>query len=122
IIWSLAKDTWPEKFGAWPRISIGTILGCGSVNINPHRQNNEPENHRNQKPHKGASRLLKILIAESAYLIWTTRCDRTINGTTLTKQIIKKRWSSIINKHLQLDKLTARKINCTLVLLQSELK
>ncbi|KAG1838978.1 hypothetical protein F4604DRAFT_1600010 [Suillus subluteus] len=113
LIWSLAKDIWPENFGAWPRINIGIILGCGSVNINPHRQNDEHENHRNQKPHKGASRLLKILIAESAYLIWTTRCDRTINGTTLTKQSIIKRWSLIINKRLQLDRLTARKINRT---------
>ncbi|KAG1877872.1 hypothetical protein DFJ58DRAFT_902831 [Suillus subalutaceus] len=75
---SNTKDIWPENFGAWPRINIGVILGCGS-----------------------ASRLLKILIAESAYLIWTMRCDKTIL------------WSSIISKRLQLDRLTARKINRT---------
>ncbi|KAG1774668.1 hypothetical protein EV702DRAFT_1121860, partial [Suillus placidus] len=24
LIWSLAKNTWPLKFGAWPRINLGT--------------------------------------------------------------------------------------------------
>lgn len=31
IIWPLAKETWPESFGAWPQINIGTILGCGNI-------------------------------------------------------------------------------------------
>jgi len=30
-IWSLARSIWPESFGAWPAIYLGTILGCGSI-------------------------------------------------------------------------------------------
>ncbi|KAG2147797.1 uncharacterized protein EDB93DRAFT_1085318 [Suillus bovinus] len=78
LIWSLAKRTWPLKFGNWPRISIGTVLGCGNINLPPlTRQNNPPDNQPANNSQKGASRLLKILISESAYLIWTMRCDRT---------------------------------------------
>ncbi|KAG1761438.1 hypothetical protein EDD22DRAFT_980194 [Suillus occidentalis] len=112
-IWSLARRTWPLKYGAWPGISIGTILGCGSLSFRQINQNNEPDNNQNNKPLKGASRLLRIIVSESAHLIWAIRCDSTINGTIFTKQTITKRWTTNINKRIQLDRLTARKINRT---------
>ena len=31
IAWRLAKDTWPHTNIPWPDISIGLILGCGSI-------------------------------------------------------------------------------------------
>ncbi|KIK36509.1 hypothetical protein CY34DRAFT_94258 [Suillus luteus UH-Slu-Lm8-n1] len=46
------------------------------------------------------------------------RCDTTINSTLFTKQTITKRWTSNINKRLQLDRLTARRINCTTAFIQ----
>ncbi|KIK47102.1 hypothetical protein CY34DRAFT_766822 [Suillus luteus UH-Slu-Lm8-n1] len=93
IIWSLAKDTWPMKYGAWPQISLGTILGCGNISLTQSRQNNEqlnnaPDDHPNKQLQKGASHLLKILISESAYLIWVTRCEKTIAGTDYAPQTI----------------------------------
>ncbi|KIK36514.1 hypothetical protein CY34DRAFT_94256 [Suillus luteus UH-Slu-Lm8-n1] len=85
-IWSLAKRTWPLKYGAWPRVGIGTILGCGSLNLKQEHQNNELENNQTNKPMKGASRLLKILISESAQLIWAMRPSENPlrRGTTRT--------------------------------------
>ncbi|KAG2743962.1 RnaseH-domain-containing protein, partial [Suillus brevipes Sb2] len=108
LIWSLARSTWPTKHGAWPRITLGTILGCGNINLTQPQPDNE------QLHDKGASRLLRILISESAHLIWVLRCEKTIRGTECSPQTITKRWTSIINKRLQIDRLTARKINRTL--------
>jgi hypothetical protein len=59
---------------------------------------------------KGASHLLRILISESAHLIWVLRCKHTITGQTHTDNIITKRWINIINQRLQLDHaIAARK-------------
>ncbi|KAG1837267.1 RnaseH-domain-containing protein [Suillus subalutaceus] len=54
-----------------------------------------------------ASRLLKILISESAYLIWTLRCERTIKGQIHTEDNITSRWVNTINKRIQLDRAIA---------------
>ena len=35
-IWNLAKESWPQENPQWPEITLGTILGCGSItSINP---------------------------------------------------------------------------------------
>ncbi|KAG1818842.1 hypothetical protein EV424DRAFT_1272943, partial [Suillus variegatus] len=49
-----------------------------------------------------------ILISESAHLIWVLRCDRTINRVQHSEQSITKRWSTIMNKRLQTDRITAK--------------
>ncbi|KAG1856507.1 ribonuclease H-like protein [Suillus tomentosus] len=116
-IWKLTKDIWPTKFGAWPRIKLGTILGCGNLQLKkqiPDEQNpNERENNNDKEANdktKGAARLLRILISESAYLIWIIRCDSTINEKTYTTDTIIKRWTNRINNRLQLDRISANKI------------
>ncbi|KAG1799825.1 RnaseH-domain-containing protein [Suillus plorans] len=113
-IWSLAKEMWPESFGAWPHIGIGTILGCGNISARPPTPNDDEQTNPESRPFtKGALRLLRILISESAYLIWILRCDRTINGASPTAQAITKRWTTTINKRLQIDRITAKKIDRT---------
>ncbi|KAG1798240.1 RnaseH-domain-containing protein [Suillus plorans] len=113
-IWSLAKEMWPESFGARPRIGIGTILGCGNISARPPTPNDNEQTNPESRPFtKGASRLLRILISESAYLIWILRCDRTINGASPTVQAITKHWTTTINKRLQIDRITAKKIDRT---------
>ncbi|KAG2748708.1 RnaseH-domain-containing protein [Suillus brevipes Sb2] len=117
-IWKLAETIWPSTNGPWPQLTLGTILGCGNITLTKQRTNSlqsqqEQEHRPHPEPMKGASRLLRILIAESAHLIWTLRCDTTINGTTFTKENIKSRWQANINKRLQCDRLTARKITRT---------
>ncbi|KAG2749053.1 RnaseH-domain-containing protein [Suillus brevipes Sb2] len=106
-IWELAKGLWPEKHGPWPVPHIGLILGCGVITL-PKQPNNNDTN--NNKSMTGASRLLRILISESAHLIWTMRCDRTINGTTYTEITTKKRWCNAINRRLHLDRAIASKM------------
>ncbi|KAG2053126.1 hypothetical protein BDR06DRAFT_982913 [Suillus hirtellus] len=91
-IWELTKRLWLEKYGPWPVPHIGLIL-----DIN------------NNKPTTGASHLLKILISESAHLIWTMRHDRIINSNTHTETTTKSRWYNTINKRLQLDRVITSK-------------
>ncbi|KAG1847422.1 hypothetical protein F4604DRAFT_1591691, partial [Suillus subluteus] len=109
VIWKLAKNTWPTKYGPWPQITLGTILGCGNIKLSPRRNNDQQQ----EKPEKGPSRLMRIILTESAHLIWTLRCDATINGTEHTARGIKKRWTAKINKRLQLDRMIARKTDRT---------
>ncbi|KIK38571.1 hypothetical protein CY34DRAFT_25586 [Suillus luteus UH-Slu-Lm8-n1] len=101
IIWDLAKGIWPTEHGPWPDPHIGIILGCGLISL-PQAQNNENLT-------MGASRLLRILISESAYLIWVLRCERVIRGTDHSENTIKKRWVNAIDKRLQLDRALASK-------------
>ncbi|KAE9398231.1 hypothetical protein BT96DRAFT_822334 [Gymnopus androsaceus JB14] len=69
-IWELAKDLWNVKKTEWIAPDFGTILSCGLIKIK------DPEG----KYMRGDSRLYRIIVSESAHLIWKLRCDRVING------------------------------------------
>ena len=90
IIWDLARNTWPHDPELWPEISIGMIMGCGSLAIpdaNPLENARHPRRIR-----EGAKRLLQILISESAHLIWVLRCERVIKEHTHTANETYHRW------------------------------
>ncbi|KAG2126500.1 hypothetical protein BD769DRAFT_1303809, partial [Suillus cothurnatus] len=86
IIWALAEDTWPEKHGPWLEPNISLILEI-----------NNKDNQKANITKRGATHLLKILISESADLIWTLRCERVICNTTHTEEIVKKCWLNVID-------------------------
>ncbi|KIM64465.1 hypothetical protein SCLCIDRAFT_115007 [Scleroderma citrinum Foug A] len=95
-IWRLAQQTWPSTFGPWPEIHLGLILGCGSIAL--------PLQDNKSITRIGPSRLLHILISESAHLIWVLRCERTIQGLDHSVEAIKSRWHNKINHHIDLDR------------------
>ena len=33
LIWSLAQKTWPHGSETWPQLTLGTIIGCGTIEI-----------------------------------------------------------------------------------------
>ena len=72
-IWEKAKELWPYEEGTWPTISLGTIIGCNAlqVEITKMIKDRRGQEQRIKTHDQGATRLLKILISESAYLIWT---------------------------------------------------
>ncbi|KAG1747280.1 hypothetical protein EDD22DRAFT_785679 [Suillus occidentalis] len=108
-IWELASKLWPQNHRPWPEPNIGIILGCGLISI-PTAQPEDNEPHRKDAAMKrGASRLLHILISESAHLVWTLRCERVIRDVTHTEDNIKKRWLNVIDRRLQLDRTIACK-------------
>ena len=111
IIWRLAEETWPHHDMQWPEINIGLIIGIGCLNT---PVNNDPqeqvENLRTLTARKGSTRLLQILISESAHLIWVLRCERIIHEEIHSDNEIRTRWLRKINERLTCDRIVATKI------------
>ncbi|KAF8873963.1 hypothetical protein CPB85DRAFT_1236647 [Mucidula mucida] len=91
---------WRGKTGNKLQISKGAIMSC---RIQP------PETHKTAAA-RGKERLRRILISESAHLIWKLRNDRVINERpSYTRREIENRWKYVINRRLELDCLLANK-------------
>lgn len=108
-IWMLARDLWPSQHGRWPEPTIGSILGCGALNLPHTTDNTDLEDKARAARKRGASRLLRLLLSESAHLIWTLRCERVIGGTAHPEETIAKRWQNNIDRRLQIDRAIACK-------------
>ncbi|KAF7325075.1 hypothetical protein MKEN_00550200 [Mycena kentingensis (nom. inval.)] len=53
---------------------------------------------------KGAERLLRILLSESAFLAWKLRCERVIQSKgEASNAEIRNRWLKAINSRLEMD-------------------
>jgi ribonuclease HI/exonuclease III len=103
-IWSLAKTLWKIKYLDWPQITVGIIMGCGTITF---------KNNRG-KPDVGKNRLFQILISESAHLIWKLRCERVIKHEDNpdfhhTRQEVCNRWIKMMNKRICIDYLLTDK-------------
>src|SRR6201996_7737815 len=64
---------------------------------------------RNGTPIPEDARLYRILVTETAHLIWKIRCQRVIEENNIPKSQteIHNRWTAAINERLQLDCLLA---------------
>ncbi|KAJ6480516.1 ribonuclease H-like protein, partial [Mycena vitilis] len=95
-IWQLAEELWLKKNPSWPSLSLGAILGCGLANFVDTKSHHLP----------GATRLYRILLSESMFLIWKIRNDCVINkgGVALSPTEIHNKWVYIINQRLDLDR------------------
>ena len=60
---------------------------------------------RNGTPIPEDARLYRILVTETAYLIWKVRCQRVIEENNIPKSQteIHNRWVAAINERIQLD-------------------
>ncbi|KAJ7271111.1 hypothetical protein C8J57DRAFT_948518, partial [Mycena rebaudengoi] len=78
-----------------PAPSIGIALGCG---LSVFRDESD-------KPHLGSSRLYKILISESAHLIWKLRCECVIgrDGEPPTVKEVRNCWFKNLGMRLEID-------------------
>ncbi|KAF6743583.1 hypothetical protein DFP72DRAFT_745831, partial [Ephemerocybe angulata] len=97
-VWKAAKEAWTHTGLEWPEINLEIILGIGMIEIKG----------ENGKMSTGRTRLFKILISESAYLIWLLRCEWRIGREQNTLQIHTKeeiiaRWKLAITRRLRLD-------------------
>ncbi|KAF9058415.1 hypothetical protein BDP27DRAFT_1241297, partial [Rhodocollybia butyracea] len=71
------------------------VLACGLTSFK-----------KGNKTLKGESRLYRIIVSESAHLIWKLRNARVINGTpNPSAQEVTNRWLFTINSRLNLDRL-----------------
>ncbi|KAJ7193267.1 hypothetical protein GGX14DRAFT_379333, partial [Mycena pura] len=101
LIWNAARTLWLERESDWPTVSLGTILGCGLAEFRDGRG----------KFDQGARRLYRILMSESAYLIWRLRNERVIDreGEPASVEEIENKFKFIINQRLQMDKILANR-------------
>jgi ribonuclease HI len=113
LIWELAKETWPHSESSWPEITLGTIIGCGALQIKTgtHQgQRRDAATPNTPKPNAGATHLIKILISEAAYSIWVLRCERVIRGHEHTERETRAAWRKILNRRISEDTTTATRV------------
>jgi len=102
-VWELAEGLWSRVESIpWYKPGIGTIIGAGLAKI---------VDEEAGILLKGDARLWKIIITESAYLIWRLRCERVIQktGQAFTREEISNRWIKMMNERLQLDRRMTNK-------------
>ncbi|KAF7419654.1 hypothetical protein PC9H_002246 [Pleurotus ostreatus] len=95
-IWELAKELWTKTGRTWTQPWIGNIIACALTKTNKEKGERDP----------GGDRLWRILISESAYLIWKLRCERVIQNenASFTTQEVTNRWIATMNARLDLDR------------------
>ncbi|KAJ7214495.1 hypothetical protein GGX14DRAFT_392521 [Mycena pura] len=101
LIWVAARTLWLERETVWPEVSLGTILGCGLAEFRD----------GNRGTDQGARRLYRILMSESAYLIWRLRNERVIDwdGVPASVEEIENKFKFVVNQRLQMDKVLANR-------------
>jgi hypothetical protein len=97
-VWALAKTLWLKKHNSWPQIlNVGSIVGCGLANFKASSGKYKP----------GTNRLYRILLSESAYLIWKIRCERVLERPDCehwhSSIEIQNRWLHTMNRRLEHD-------------------
>ena len=99
LAWELANEVWENRSKTPLPSRLGDILGCGLANF-----------RHNNKPDRGKNRLYRILMSETAFLIWKMRNERRIRDNDTTEQEatdseIRNRWRKAINKRLTIDRV-----------------
>lgn len=98
MLWDMASELW-EKAMKRPLVpTFGGIMACGTYVVGT-----------TDTPNVAGSRLRRILVSETAHLIWKVRCDRVINDREPSMKTIRKRWTNTMNSRLELDKIMANK-------------
>ena len=93
-VWTMANEIWKKKTGDELQVSFADILGCGAVKS------------RGRTQDRGDMRLYRILVSESAHLIWRLRNERVIREREITDIEIRNRWTHAMNLRLKLDYLS----------------
>ncbi|EJD54843.1 hypothetical protein AURDEDRAFT_51969, partial [Auricularia subglabra TFB-10046 SS5] len=98
-VWKLAESLWQGTGRSWPGLNTALVLGCGAVDF---------KNGTRRAP--GASRLYRILISESARLIWSLRCTRRIEHADEgawehPPESVEKAWWKVIDDRFTIDRL-----------------
>ena len=96
--WERANALWKRRYSEDLPVSEGAILGGGLADFR--RDDGRPDAAKN--------RLYRILITESAHLIWVLRCERRIANEDNprnyhSEETVKNRWYKKINERMQID-------------------
>ena len=96
--WRLVNELWTGRGSTSLPTDIGNIMGCGLASFTT-----------NDKPDDRKCRLYRILISETAYLIWKIRNERRIRDSDGKERIdiereTETRWKNALNKRLTNDR------------------
>jgi len=99
VIWKLVEELLALRHLCWEPPSLGTVTGCCLIDYH---------SSDGKKPLPGANRLYRIIVSESAHLIWHLRCKWRITDEgdpqrIATEEEVRKTWLNIINRRLKLD-------------------
>ena len=100
LTWNLTNQLWPTP--EQRPTTIGHILSVSCISLTPSNDENPTTKEC------GQARLKRILISESAHLIWVLRCERVIQNTRHTPQAITSRWINKITNRLNIDRHLAK--------------
>ncbi|KAH9911854.1 uncharacterized protein B0H18DRAFT_823024, partial [Fomitopsis serialis] len=103
-VWLLAEALWKKKGLPWPAMTLTTIQSANLMQWTT----------SNGKRRKNAERLWRILVSESAFLIWKLRCERVIGHESEedwnhSHRAIVNRWKRTIEDRLHLDMTMSHK-------------
>jgi ribonuclease HI len=111
MLWQLMRKAWPRKYGPCPMITLGTILGCGSIGAPQSRGRPTKEEAAKIAEDKAGKRLLRVLVSETAYLIWLLRCEAVIGERGSGEDAARTRWRAQILERRMIDYLTATRLS-----------
>lgn len=108
----LTSCTAPGQSAAW--CSAAALLRLKGVNIFPISAGHSRGGHafsaldEEGELRQGPTRLARIILTETAYLIWVLRCERVIGRESrqpdgVTDELVKRRWLAAVNKRLRMD-------------------
>ncbi|KAI0645435.1 RnaseH-domain-containing protein [Trametes meyenii] len=105
-LWRRARAVLETKGLVLPEMTLGLVLGGHMI------AKLGPEG----REVAGVSRLAKIVMTETAYLVWTLRCERVIGREGRgekehTTREVEARWESVMNRRFRMDKdLTKKRV------------
>jgi hypothetical protein len=100
--------TWGQDKFRWPDIDMGIIMGCGLLQppAQEEADKNNEEDYARRAP-AGWLQLMRILISETAFLIWKLRNKSTIDKIEIPTRVAISRWNRAIGDRLRTDRAVA---------------
>jgi hypothetical protein len=94
-IWELVGKLWTQKHLEWRQPWIGNIITCALTEFKTDDGKHAPR----------ANRLWRIIVSESAHLIWKLRCERVIRNenTPFTPEEITNKWNKMVKTRIEID-------------------
>ncbi|KAF6763351.1 hypothetical protein DFP72DRAFT_759224, partial [Ephemerocybe angulata] len=115
LVWKLTKDLWNRTSATFPDLNLGIVLGISEIDIK--REDGSTD--------RGLTRLFRILISETVYLIWLLRCEWRISREADPMRVhpaseVTARWNARIGRRMRMDwNLTNQAIHKTRALNKS---
>jgi ribonuclease HI/exonuclease III len=104
-VWALAENAWDSSRYEWPMLTEGLVMGVGLLKAIP--KLDQPTPMAPMGVPGGASRLLRILISESAFVIWKIRNDLAIAKKRTSARSATAKWRYAMEDRLRTDRLLA---------------